>query len=207
MYSSSVHTCILCAAYNRWCTRVFCFADESVLRDLKGLLLEAKQKVPPFLDQMGLLSDELLDLGGTLFSKCCGMVICIVNEMAHLKFQQFRCMHVCKVIPFHTYHHTYMYLSHSCKLPRPSGIMRHYCTWARKGKGDVFVSECTAYAYVQCMLEFQNKWAWVLHHMFKFWCNFTYLFVHICWWLLPIFVLISWMVKEIQYNEYLIFHW
>ena len=45
---------------------MFCFADESVLRDLKALLLEAKQKVPPFLDQMGLLSDELLELGGML---------------------------------------------------------------------------------------------------------------------------------------------
>ena len=43
---------------------MFCFTDESVLRDLKALLLEAKQKVPPFLDQMGLLSDELLELGG-----------------------------------------------------------------------------------------------------------------------------------------------
>ena len=42
---------------------MFCFADESVLRDLKALLLEAKQKGPPFLDQMGLLSDELLELG------------------------------------------------------------------------------------------------------------------------------------------------
>lgn len=46
--------------------------DESVLRDLKGLLLEAKQKVPPFLDQMGLLSDELLDLGDDKGCSYCG---------------------------------------------------------------------------------------------------------------------------------------
>ena len=34
------------------------------MSDLKALLLEAKQKVIPFLDQMGLLSHELLELGG-----------------------------------------------------------------------------------------------------------------------------------------------
>ena len=43
-----------------------------------------------------------------------------------------------------------------------------------------------------------KKWTWILHHVFKFCCNFIHLFVHICWWLLPILVLITWMVKEIQ---------
>ena len=35
-----------------------------MLRDLKALLLEANQKVPPFLQQMDALSDDLIDLGG-----------------------------------------------------------------------------------------------------------------------------------------------
>ena len=39
-------------------------AEESVLRDLKALLMEANQKVPPFLQQMDALSDDLIDLGG-----------------------------------------------------------------------------------------------------------------------------------------------
>lgn len=38
--------------------------DESVLRDLRALLVEAKQKVPPFLMQLDEISDDLLELGG-----------------------------------------------------------------------------------------------------------------------------------------------
>lgn len=38
--------------------------DESVLRDLKALLIEAKQKVPPVLLQLDALSDDYLDVGG-----------------------------------------------------------------------------------------------------------------------------------------------
>ena len=51
------------------CTLTSCcyaYADESVLRDLKALLIEAKQKVPPFLHQLDSLSEDLLDLGGTV---------------------------------------------------------------------------------------------------------------------------------------------
>ena len=40
--------------------------DESVLRDLRALLMEAKQKVPPFLEQLEDLSSDLLGLGGTV---------------------------------------------------------------------------------------------------------------------------------------------
>ena len=43
-------------------------AEESVLRDLKALLIEANQKVPPFLQQMDALSDDLIDLGGQYIS-------------------------------------------------------------------------------------------------------------------------------------------
>lgn len=40
-------------------------SDESVLRDLRALLAEARQKVPPFLLQLDEISIELLELGGT----------------------------------------------------------------------------------------------------------------------------------------------
>ena len=35
-----------------------------MLRDLKALLIEAKQKVPPFLAILDSLNEELIDLGG-----------------------------------------------------------------------------------------------------------------------------------------------
>ena len=35
-----------------------------MLRDLKALLIEAKQKVPPFLAILDSLNEELMDLGG-----------------------------------------------------------------------------------------------------------------------------------------------
>lgn len=40
--------------------------DESVLLDLKHLLLEAKQKVPPFLAALQSDNEKYLDLGGKL---------------------------------------------------------------------------------------------------------------------------------------------
>lgn len=43
-----------------------CIIEESVLRDLKALLKEANQKVPPFLHQLDALSDDLIELGGQL---------------------------------------------------------------------------------------------------------------------------------------------
>lgn len=41
-----------------------CIIEESVLRDLKALLMEANQKVPPFLHQLDALSDDFIGLGG-----------------------------------------------------------------------------------------------------------------------------------------------
>ena len=38
--------------------------DESILLDLKHLLIEAKQKVPPFLHEIEVENEELLNLGG-----------------------------------------------------------------------------------------------------------------------------------------------
>lgn len=47
---------------------VFLFiSEESVLLDLKHLLIEAKQKVPPFLANMVSESEKFLDIGGTTF--------------------------------------------------------------------------------------------------------------------------------------------
>ncbi len=40
------------------------FLEDSVLRDLKALLIEAKQKVPPFLLELDSLSSDMLELGG-----------------------------------------------------------------------------------------------------------------------------------------------
>lgn len=41
-------------------------SEDSVLRDLKALLLEAKQKVPPFLLELDSLSADMLELGGEI---------------------------------------------------------------------------------------------------------------------------------------------
>jgi ATP-dependent RNA helicase DDX41 len=40
--------------------------DESVLLDLKHLLIEAKQKVPPFLAELQSENEKYLDLGGEI---------------------------------------------------------------------------------------------------------------------------------------------
>ena len=44
---------------------VCCCADESVLMDLKALLIEAKQKVPPVLQVLQTGDETMLDIGGT----------------------------------------------------------------------------------------------------------------------------------------------
>lgn len=41
------------------------FIDESVLMDLKALLVEAKQKVPPVLQVLQMGDETMLDIGGT----------------------------------------------------------------------------------------------------------------------------------------------
>lgn len=41
-----------------------CPTDESVLMDLKALLLEAKQKVPPVLQVLHCGDESMLDIGG-----------------------------------------------------------------------------------------------------------------------------------------------
>ena len=43
-------------------------SDESVLLDLKHLLLEAKQKVPPVLAALQADADQLIDIGGVLLT-------------------------------------------------------------------------------------------------------------------------------------------
>lgn len=44
-----------------------------MLRDLRALLVEAKQKVPPFLMQLDEISVELLELGGETWSCSVGV--------------------------------------------------------------------------------------------------------------------------------------
>ena len=51
---------------------ILLFLEESVLRDLKALLIEAKQKVPPFLHQLDSLNTELLELGDDKGCAYCG---------------------------------------------------------------------------------------------------------------------------------------
>lgn len=57
----SVRCCWLCGLL--MCVSL---ADESVLMDLKALLLEAKQKVPPVLQVLQTGDETMLDIGGTL---------------------------------------------------------------------------------------------------------------------------------------------
>ncbi len=61
----------------------FLFSDESILLDLKHLLIEAKQKVPPFLAEYVSESEKYLDMGGKCFNhyindlyyfQCCNTV-------------------------------------------------------------------------------------------------------------------------------------
>ena len=48
---------------------VIFFSDESILLDLKHLLMEAKQKVPPFLAEYASESEKYLDMGGMILLK------------------------------------------------------------------------------------------------------------------------------------------
>ncbi len=52
------------------------FSDESILLDLKHLLIEAKQKVPPFLAEYVSESEKYLDMGGKAFNKFVSFIIC-----------------------------------------------------------------------------------------------------------------------------------
>lgn len=47
-------------------TMLFSVAEESILLDLKHLLREAKQKIPPFLANMQSENEKYLDIGGKL---------------------------------------------------------------------------------------------------------------------------------------------
>lgn len=53
--------------------------DESVLMDLKALLVEAKQKVPPVLQVLQTGDETMLDIGGEFFT---AVVVQICDELA-----------------------------------------------------------------------------------------------------------------------------
>ena len=65
---------ILCCRALRWCSaqrghltiNFVVYSDESVLLDLKHLLLEAKQKIPPVLAVLQAENEGYLDLGGMM---------------------------------------------------------------------------------------------------------------------------------------------
>lgn len=54
--------------------------EESVLLDLKHLLIEAKQNVPPFLATLQSEAEVYLDLGGTIFYYLIFKFVAILNE-------------------------------------------------------------------------------------------------------------------------------
>jgi len=67
------------------CSRLYCFfsSDESILLDLKHLLIEAKQKVPEFLATLQSENEKYLNIGGeyrALFNQAvvllCGSLHC-----------------------------------------------------------------------------------------------------------------------------------
>ena len=66
----------------------FYFLEESVLRDLKALLMEAKQRVPPFLIQLDSLSDEYLELGDDKGCAYCGGLGHRITECPKLEAMQ-----------------------------------------------------------------------------------------------------------------------
>lgn len=45
------------------------FSDESVLRDLKHLLIEAKQKLPPVLEAIEDENEEYINIGGKNYNQ------------------------------------------------------------------------------------------------------------------------------------------
>lgn len=53
---------------SKWTGIVLCLLiDESVLMDLKALLVEAKQKVPPVLQVLQPGAETMVDIGGEVF--------------------------------------------------------------------------------------------------------------------------------------------
>ena len=60
------------------------FSDESILLDLKHLLMEAKQKVPPFLAEYASESEKYLDMGGTVLLEVLFTISVIRGYDVHL---------------------------------------------------------------------------------------------------------------------------
>lgn len=56
--------------------------DESVLMDLKALLIEAKQKVPPVLQVLQTGDETMLDIGGKRFWGCMLVLVAVSGDHA-----------------------------------------------------------------------------------------------------------------------------
>ena len=54
---------------------IFCCTDESVLLDLKHLLIEAKQKVPEFLAKLQSENEQYLNIGGNSYTSVCPVLL------------------------------------------------------------------------------------------------------------------------------------
>jgi len=67
---------------------VYFATEESVLRDLKALLMEAKQRVPPFLHQLDSLTDDYLALGDDKGCSYCGGLGHRITECPKLEAMQ-----------------------------------------------------------------------------------------------------------------------
>ena len=78
--------------------------DESVLLDVKHLLLEAKQKVPPVLAALQAENEGYLDLGGTPFftilpfTQVCSMQYIIAYKHCFLSKTPWKLTEVCGVV-------------------------------------------------------------------------------------------------------------
>lgn len=62
------------------------FVDESVLLDLKHLLLEAKQKIPPVLAALQADNEEYLELGGKIIKKAKTLSLSLKCSVLRLLF-------------------------------------------------------------------------------------------------------------------------
>lgn len=72
--------------------------DESVLLDLKHLLMEAKQKVPPFLLELCSENEKYLNLGGKVIH--CYIYIFPFFSIKMKKLSHVMCMLLCFFITF-----------------------------------------------------------------------------------------------------------
>lgn len=65
-------------------TMLFSVAEESILLDLKHLLREAKQKIPPFLANMQSENEKYLDIGGKLSWQLTKKYVILIDRISRV---------------------------------------------------------------------------------------------------------------------------